>query len=196
MPWPVLISATELGPRIALKFGICDCCAHAGGARGLKERISELMKSGQVPGLAIFTTRDGVEGIGAFGVRNIETGAPVDAHTVFESASLSKPAVAHAALQLVDAGQLDLDEPLSRFVGQLVPRDPASASITARHVLSHTTGLPNWRRNDVPLRTYSRSVPASAIRARDSYIFNLLSNGLPASVWISSCSGTSWLPLA
>ena len=154
MPWPVLISATELGPRIALKFGICDCCAHAGGARGLKERISELMKSGQVPGLAIFTTRDGVEGIGAFGVRNIETGAPVDAHTVFESASLSKPAVAHAALQLVDAGQLDLDEPLSRFVGQLVPRDPASASITARHVLSHTTGLPNWRRNDVPLRTY------------------------------------------
>lgn len=120
----------------------------------MKDKISELMKSGRVPGLSIFITQDGVEDTGAFGVRNIETGVPVDTQTVFEAASLSKPVVAHAALQLVDAGKLDLDEPLSDLAGALVPDDFASATITVRHVLSHTTGLPNWRRNDVPLRTY------------------------------------------
>lgn len=116
--------------------------------------ISELMKSARVPGLSIFIAGGGSEDLRAFGVRNLDTGAPVDSQTVFEAASLSKPVVAHAALQLVDDGKLDLDEPLSRLAGPLVPHDPASATITVRHVLSHTTGLPNWRRNDVPLRTY------------------------------------------
>lgn len=112
------------------------------------------MKSAHVPGLAIFIVRDGAEDVGAFGVRHVGTGAPVDSHTVFEAASLSKPVVALAALQFVDEGKLDLDEPLSRLAGALIPDDPATATITARHVLSHTTGLPNWRRHDVPLRTY------------------------------------------
>jgi CubicO group peptidase (beta-lactamase class C family) len=122
--------------------------------KNLDTHISELMKSARVPGLSIFIAGGGSEGIRAFGVRNLETGAPVDSQTVFEAASLSKPVVAHAALQLADDGKLDLDEPLSRLAGPLVPHDPASATITARHVLSHTTGLPNWRRHDVPLRTY------------------------------------------
>jgi len=116
--------------------------------------ISELMKSASVPGLSIFIAEGGSEEIRAFGVRSIETGAPVNSATVFEAASLSKPVVAHVALQLADDGKLDLDEPLSRLAGPLVPLDPASATITARHVLSHTTGLPNWRHSDVPLRTY------------------------------------------
>lgn len=157
--------ADLLGPQKAISAAdrLQDCISNrhlriathlqeSGGA--LKEKIPELMRRALVPGLSIFTTQGGVENVSAFGVRNTETGAPVDAQTVFEAASLSKPVVANAALQLIDAGKLDLDEPLSRFAGQLVPDDPASASITARHVLSHTTGLPNWRRTHVPLRTY------------------------------------------
>ena len=57
---------------------------------------------------------------------------------------MSKPVFAYAALQLVDAGALSLDEPLSTY-GPKLSGDAESARVTARHVLCHTTGLPNWR---------------------------------------------------
>lgn len=117
-------------------------------------RLRDLMTRSRVPGLSLATIRNGRLDILSLGVRGTQTKEPVDGETVFEAASLSKPLVACAVLQLVDAGKLDLDEPLSRLVGPIVPDDPASARITARHVLSHTTGLPNWRRDDLPLRTY------------------------------------------
>lgn len=112
------------------------------------------MTAAGVPGLSMFVILDGSQDTWAFGIRNGTTKEPVNSQTVFEAASLSKPIVACVALQLVSAGKLDLDEPLSRIVGPLVPSDSASANITARHVLSHTTGLPNWRSHDFPLRTY------------------------------------------
>lgn len=117
-------------------------------------RLLDLMKRSRVPGLSLVFIRNGAHDILPLGVRSMQTQEPVDDETVFEAASLSKPLVACATLRLVDAGKLDLDEPLSRFAGPLVLDDPASARITARHVLSHTTGLPNWRRDDLPLRTY------------------------------------------
>lgn len=122
--------------------------------RDFESRIRSLMKSATIPGLSIFTAREGIEHVAASGVRNCDTQEPVNALTVFEAASLSKPVLAHAVLQLIDAGRLDLDEPLLRLAGPLVPDDPAAAHITTRHVLSHTTGLPNWRRPEFPLRTY------------------------------------------
>jgi CubicO group peptidase (beta-lactamase class C family) len=119
-----------------------------------QSRLLDLMQRSRVPGLSLFVARNGAHDILSLGVRSMQTQEPLDGGTVFEAASLSKPLVACVALQLVDAGKLDLDEPLARLVGPLVPDDPASARITARHVLSHTTGLPNWRGDDLPLRTY------------------------------------------
>ena len=95
-----------------------------------------------------------LERILSLGGRDIRTKEPVNAETVFEAASLSKPLVAFAALQLVDIGKLNIDEPLSRIVPVIMSADFESSSITARHVLTHTTGLPNWRREEYPLRTY------------------------------------------
>jgi CubicO group peptidase (beta-lactamase class C family) len=117
-------------------------------------QITDMMHSVRVPGLAHFATDRGSSEAGTLGVRSTETRAPVDDGTLFEAASLSKPIVACTTLRLIDAGKLDLDEPLSNIVGPLVADDVRASSITARHVLSHTTGLPNWRRNGVPLRTY------------------------------------------
>jgi CubicO group peptidase (beta-lactamase class C family) len=114
-----------------------------------------LIGSAGVPGLSMAVIRKGeLEHILYLGVRDNRTKVPVNAETVFEAASLSKPLVAFAALQLVDAGKLNIDEPLSRIVPILVPAESRSSSITARHVLAHTTGLPNWRREEYPLRTY------------------------------------------
>jgi CubicO group peptidase (beta-lactamase class C family) len=87
--------------------------------------------------------------------RDKETGDPVNVRTVFHAASLTKPIVSYAVLQLVDAGVLDLDEPLSRSIPSIVPDDSTSALITIRHVLTHTCGLQNILGKE-PARIYFR----------------------------------------
>lgn len=85
----------------------------------------------------------------AAGYRLAGSKNPVDRHTHFEAASLSKPVFAFAVLQLVKRALLDLDKPLQTYLSQPYPiDDPRAAAITARHVLSHSTGLQNWRFRD------------------------------------------------
>ena len=114
----------------------------------LQSLIPELMHEGEVPGLAIALVQDG-EGVwsAGFGVKNAKTRERVDDDTVFEAASLGKPVFAYAVFKLVDAGKLDIDKPLCRYwpAGCDAGADPRMSQVTARHVLSHTTGLPNWR---------------------------------------------------
>ena len=72
--------------------------------------------------------------------------APITPSTLFEAASLSKPLFACAVVKLFEQGLLDPDAPLSDLVREpLIPDEPRLAQITARRVLSHTSGLPNWR---------------------------------------------------
>ena len=117
--------------------------------------VQQLLKDGGVPGLSMALIRDGeVAGITTAGIRNTSRDAPVDARTIFDAASLSKPVFAYAVLQLVDAGALSLDTRLATYVPDYVSDDPRAGGITVRNVLSHTTGLPNWRNNDHLLKTY------------------------------------------
>ena len=108
--------------------------------------VPRLMKEGDVPGVSLAVIRDGrVAWHGAFGVKDSATGAPIRDDTIFEAASLSKPVFAYLVLKLVDAGRLDLDSPLQRFLPGDYVEDPRLPQITARRVLSHTAGFPNWR---------------------------------------------------
>jgi CubicO group peptidase (beta-lactamase class C family) len=120
----------------------------------MQDEIAALMRAADVPGFAMLILREGREELITAGITNRSTAQPVTSRTVFQAASLSKPVVAHAVLQLAGSGALDLDEPLARIFAPLVPDDPLANAITARHVLSHRTGLPNWRREEYPLRCY------------------------------------------
>jgi CubicO group peptidase (beta-lactamase class C family) len=115
----------------------------------LEREIPGLMKEADIPGLTMAVVCDGrICWSKAFGVRNRETNDPVDENTMFEAASLTKPVTAYAALRLVDQGRLGLDKPLHEyFPGQKYDKlanDERYKNITARIVLTHTTGLPNW----------------------------------------------------
>lgn len=115
--------------------------AHAGASSP-----EDIARQAGVVGLSLATVENGqvVERRQA-GVRNADTREPVVAETVFEAASLTKPVVAYTTLRLVDQGVIDLDEPLwSLLPYERLAHDPRARSITARHVLSHTSGLPNW----------------------------------------------------
>jgi CubicO group peptidase (beta-lactamase class C family) len=110
-------------------------------------RLAELMKTDSVPGLSAAIINDGeVIWAQGLGVKNVDTQAAVTTETLFPAASLSKPVFAYAVLKLRDERLLDLDRPLVEYLPWPdLPADPRAKLITARHVLSHTTGLPNWR---------------------------------------------------
>jgi CubicO group peptidase (beta-lactamase class C family) len=122
-----------------------DPAAAAIAAR-LASRLPALIDSAGIPGMAVAViTNRRIEWIEGFGVRSVSDSSKVDANTVFEGASLSKPVLAYAALKLVDAGKLDLDRPLTEYMPNPDLKDVRGSRITARMVLNHTTGLQNER---------------------------------------------------
>jgi CubicO group peptidase (beta-lactamase class C family) len=119
----------------------------------LEKQVPELLTAASVPGISMALIRDGkTYWLHAFGVRDAKTGQAVTEDTIFEAASLSKPVVAYGALKLVDQGKLDLDAPLSKYLPKpYIEGDARLDKITARIVLSHRTGFPNWRGDGKPL---------------------------------------------
>jgi CubicO group peptidase (beta-lactamase class C family) len=111
----------------------------------LEQSLPELMRNNNVPGLSLALIRDGqIYWVKSFGVKDGD--APVTNDTTFEAASLSKVVFAYAVLKLADQGKLDLDAPLQHCLGApYIEGDPRINKITARMVLSHRTGFPNWR---------------------------------------------------
>lgn len=117
-------------------------------ASQLEELVPKLMEQHTTPGvsIAIVDNRKLVWARG-FGVREAGTDHPVETNTLFEACSMSKPLFAYAALKLVEEGKLDLDRPLAEYLDKPYLEDqPLHEKITARMVLSHTTGFPNWRK--------------------------------------------------
>jgi CubicO group peptidase (beta-lactamase class C family) len=116
----------------------------------LERDAPELMRKGGVPGLSIAVIREGrTAWVHGFGTKKVETGELVTEETVFEAASLSKPVFAYGVLKLVEQGKLGLDVPLTTYLPKpYIPGDERLTKITARIVLSHRTGFPNWRDGD------------------------------------------------
>jgi len=144
---------------LAASIGLHGCEGTASQATALAtlttaERLAELdsiipalMDSGDVTGMSIAITEDtGLVWARGFGLRSKETQERVDATTVFEAASLSKPVFAYAVLQLVDQGVLDLDTPIADYYEyESITHDERYRLITPRMVLTHSPGFPNWR---------------------------------------------------
>nr|WP_242693432.1 serine hydrolase domain-containing protein [Sabulibacter ruber] len=115
------------------------------GAAEFEKRIRKAMDSLQVPGMSIAVINGGkVVYARGFGFSNTESKKEVTASTVFEAASLSKPVFAFFALKLAKEGRLDIDKPLVDYLAADNIDDERYRRITARMVLGHTTGLPNW----------------------------------------------------
>lgn len=136
-------------------------CSHAfpsgvGTMQKIDPEIEKIMKAYKIPGLTVILIENGdIVSHQMYGVKNIQTGQPLDDITVFESASLSKPIFAYGVLKLVETGQLSLDKPLTEYlVDSEVKNDPRLNKITARMVLNHTTGFSNLRSKGENLKIY------------------------------------------
>ncbi len=111
--------------------------------------VQAFMQEHRVPGVAIAITQDDqVVHLGGFGTAGVSNG-PVTPQTPFIIGSTSKSFTALAVMQLVEAGQIDLDARVQEYLPWFqVGDDPAAAAITVRHLLNHTSGIPTLAGED------------------------------------------------
>jgi D-alanyl-D-alanine carboxypeptidase len=116
----------------ARRYGTVDPAA----AKRLQGTLDRVRREQRIPGAAAAVVIDGCLWVGASGLADVRTGAPVRPATLFAIASVTKPLIAALVLALADDGVLGLDDELSRWV----PGFPGSGRITLRQLLSHTSG--------------------------------------------------------
>lgn len=154
----------------ALAALMLAACAHAPTAPALPSdtaidaEAQRLMASQDAKGMALAVIDNGeIVHVAAYGHANVAENRPLQTDTVMYGASLTKTAVAYFVLQLVDEGRLDLDRPLASYLPKPLPEyedfadlagDERWRTLTARHVLNHTTGFANfrWIEDDEKLR--------------------------------------------
>jgi CubicO group peptidase (beta-lactamase class C family) len=122
----------------------------------IERTLDRVMAAAHVPGIAIAIVNHGrVAYLGARGWRDVAARQPMTVDTAIPGASFTKAAFAIMVMRLVDEGRLDLDRPIEQYLGMPVAEhedyrdlagDPRAHQLTARMLLSHTSGLPNWRR--------------------------------------------------
>lgn len=106
---------------------------------------SQYASKNHFPGYAFGIILDGqLIYIGSGGYANLENKIPATSKTMFRIASMSKSFTAMAILQLRDAGKLNLDDPISRFIPEFKqqPLTKDAPVITIRNLLTHSAGFP------------------------------------------------------
>ena len=110
-----------------------------------REAITRLIENAKIPGASIAVIEGfQIEWADGYGVRRAGGDEAVDTETLFQAASISKPVAALAALRLVEAGKLNLDEDVNRrLVAWKLPDNKFTETqkVTVRHLLSHTGGV-------------------------------------------------------
>lgn len=111
----------------------------------VEKEIESWLKAENVPALGMGIIENGqLQKINVFGTLDKKNPAPYNA--IFKVASLTKPVTAIVALKLVSEGKLGLDEPLDAYWKDPdLGNNPWMHKLTARIILSHQTGFPNWR---------------------------------------------------
>jgi CubicO group peptidase (beta-lactamase class C family) len=128
----------------------------------------------QVPGMALGAILSQEVAVAAgYGEACLDSGVDVTPKTLFHMASVTKPFVATAVMQLVERGAVDLDDPFVKHVPHFKIADPRGETITVRQLLTHTSGLPD-------VESYDWDHPEFDAGALDRYIASLASTKLLA----------------
>jgi len=152
--------------------------------------VEGFVGSHDVAGVAVAVVRDGEAVSRGFGVRDVRTGEPVTPETMFHLASVSKPFVATAVVSLAAARDaagrvLDLDAPIIDWVPEFSLADGRSGEVTARQLLSHSSGLPDvtdygWhdpQLGDDALSEFARSLAGRRLKGEPGAAFSYSNAG-------------------
>ena len=107
-----------------------------------QQRLALLGDKHGVPGAALGILADDEVADAAYGVLNCRTGVEATPDSLFQIGSITKVWTATLVMQLVDDGLLDLDTPIVDYLPEFQVADPeVTHSVTARHLLAHTSGI-------------------------------------------------------
>lgn len=96
----------------------------------------------RIPGLSIAVLRgDSLLLARGYGEANVEHHVPAADSTVYQSGSVGKQFTAALVVRLVQEGRLGLDDPIARWLPE---GPPEWRRITLRHLLTHTSGIPDY----------------------------------------------------
>ena len=153
--------------------------------------IYDRMEHYKVPGVSIAIVKDGeLRWAKGYGMANTIEETSVDANTLFQAGSISKPVAALAALKLYEEGQLDFDADVNSYLeGWQIPSSDYTASekVTIRRLLTHTGGttvhgFPGYAQKD--------SFPTiEQVLSGDGNTEAVLLDTVPGSLWRYSGGG-------
>lgn len=125
----------------------------------LPVQIQELMSETGIPGLAVAVVHDGkTQYAEGFGIANLDTGAKVDADTVFQLASVSKPVGATVIAKQVSDGAITWETPVQASMPDFSLKDPwVSKHLTVGDLYSHRSGLPDHAGDDLEWLGFDRT---------------------------------------
>ncbi len=128
--------------KISLWLLIASAGALAASTPAPVDSIFAPLVRSKSPGAAVLVRKNGTTAVQrGYGVRDLRTLAPIDARTDFRLASFTKQFTAMAVMLLEHDGLLRYDAPVTRFFPDL---PEYSRKITVRHLLTHTSGLPDY----------------------------------------------------
>ncbi|MEO5684317.1 MAG: serine hydrolase domain-containing protein [Chitinophagaceae bacterium] len=147
-----------------------------------QQNLDTVFKKANITGVQLLVSENGQEKTWYYGKRSADETARIDGATVFQAASLSKLVLAYITMRLADRKIISLDTPLYRYyVYERIKADTAARKITARMVLHHTSGFPNWASNPT---------------AKQWHTSVLKTNFTPGSSWSYSGEGFMYLQFA
>lgn len=116
--------------------------------------VEKSMIKNNIIGLAAaFISNGNLSDIKTYGLNDKEKNIPITNNTHFEAASLTKSVFSYLVYILSKQGKINMDIPLYEYYKENLPtEDKNFLKVTAKHVLSHSTGLKNW--GDAPLKMY------------------------------------------
>lgn len=160
------------------------------------DAIFSSLKSSNAPGAAVLVVRNGRPVFRrGYGVSDLRTLRPIDAETNFRLASFTKQFTAASIMLLARDGKLHYDDHLTDFV----PEFPAYGKpITVRHLLNHTSGLPDYE--DILMKQYPDTPPEKVPQILDAGVLRLLEQQTagkfaPGTKWEYSNSGYAVLAI-
>src|SRR5439155_22314042 len=80
----------------------------------------------------------------AYGMADVGKGVKITPDMIFRIGSITKQFTSVAVLQLVQQGKVSLDDGITKYLPDFDTRSPRGKTITVEHLLSHTSGLPNY----------------------------------------------------
>ncbi|APX76157.1 D-alanyl-D-alanine-carboxypeptidase/endopeptidaseAmpH precursor [Achromobacter insolitus] len=165
--------------------------------------VAEIMKRSQVPGMAVAVVVDGKTVLTqGYGTREVGKQAPVDAHTVFQIASISKSLSATVAAIEVSQGKAAWDDPVSRYLPDFkLGNAYVSEHATIGDYFAHRSGLPGTAGDDLEDLGFSRNEVLARLRLlpldafRTSYHYANFSTTIGAEA-VAKAAGRPWEALA